>query len=202
MSLQPGEARIYTNVVLPAPLPEVIQFVRPIAPVLLSLTESNNTINVQWQDKSSIETGYSIFRRKTGGTFAKVGDVFANSQFYINVDGLEPLTTYEYAVEANTIYGSSQSNILTITTSDQITGLEQEWRGVRVFPNPTSGLVTVDLPPTLAGASWSLKNVLGQPVSFREAGVNTIDLGSNPPGLYFVMIAVNGQSRTFKVLKR
>lgn len=202
MTIQPGEARIYTNVALPAPLPEVIQFVKPIAPVLLTLTEADNAINVQWQDKSSVETGFSIFRRKTGGTFTKVGDVFANSQFYINLGGLEPLTTYEYAVEANTVYGSSQSNILTITTSDQITGLEQEWRSVRVFPNPTNGLVTIDLPPALAGASWSLKNVLGQTASFREAGVNTIDLGSNPPGLYFVVISVNGQNRTYKVLKR
>lgn len=203
MTLQPGEARIYTNVLLPAPEPEIIQFVRPIAPELLTLTEANNAINVQWQDKSSIESGFSIYRRKVGdAAFVKVGDALANSQFYINFGGLEPLSDYEYYVEASSSYGASVSNILTITTSDEIVGLEQEWKGVRVYPNPTEGHLTIEVPPALDGANWTVYNLLGQPVNYRQVNANTIDLGAAPPGFYLVMISRDGNRRGYKVIKK
>lgn len=202
MNLQPGEARIYTNVALPEPLPEIIQFVKPIAPTLTSVLEANSIINIQWQDNSSIETGYAIYRSKNGGAFIKVGEVFANLQFYMDFTGLEPLTTYDFYVEALGSFGNSTSNTMSITTSDQITGLEDEWRGVRVYPNPTSDLVTIELPPSLAGAGWSVNNVLGQPVDFRRVDDHTIDLGHSPPGLYIVVVATSDQSRSFKVLRK
>ncbi len=202
LTLQPGEARIYTNVALPAPPLEIIQFVRPIAPVLTSITEGDNVINLQWQDKSSIETGYAVYRRKAGGDFVKVGDLFANLQFYMDFTGLEPLTTYDYYVEAKSNFGASASNILSITTSDQITGLEAEWHGVRVYPNPTDGMVSIDLPPALAGAQWSVRNVLGQLVNYRPVNANTLDIGNNPPGIYIVVIATNESTRSFKVVRK
>lgn len=202
LTLQPGEARIYTNVALPAPVPEIIQFVKPIAPVLTSIAEGDNVINLQWQDKSSIETGYAVYRRKTGGDFVKVGDLFANLQFYMDFTGLEPLTTYDYYVEAKSNFGASASNILSITTSDQITGLEAEWHGVRVYPNPTDGMVSIDLPPALSGAQWSVRNVLGQLVNYRSVNANTLDIGNNPPGIYIVVIATNESTRSFKVVRK
>lgn len=202
LTLQPGEARIYTNVALPAPDPELIQFVAPVAPELQSLAEVSNAINLQWVDKSTIESGFSIYRRKAGGSFAKVGDVFPNAQFYIHSGGLEPLTTYDFYVEATTPYGASASNTLSITTSDAITGLEQEWRGIRVYPNPTKGQVSVELPPALAGADRQVLNALGQPVLFRMINETTLDLSAVPPGLYIVVISSEGRSRGFKVLKQ
>jgi hypothetical protein len=202
MTLQPGEARVYTNVALPAPDPELIQFVAPVAPELQSVVEVNNAINLQWLDKSSIESGYSIYRRKTGEAFVKVGDVFANSQFFISSGGLEPLTTYDFYVEATTAYGAAASNTLSITTSDAITGLEQEWRGVRVYPNPTKGHVSLELPPGLATADRQVMNALGQPISFRMINETTMDLGALPPGLYIVVISSEGSSRGFKIFKQ
>jgi hypothetical protein len=94
------------------------------------------------------------------------------------------------------------SNTLTITTSDQITGLESEWRGVRVYPNPSNGLVTIDVPPALADARWTVKNSLGQTLSVPSPRENTLDLSQQPPGLYFVVMSSGDQSRAFKVLKR
>ncbi|MBL7849496.1 MAG: T9SS type A sorting domain-containing protein [Cyclobacteriaceae bacterium] len=202
LTLQPGEARIYTNVLLPAPDPELIQYVRPIAPQLQTLTELNSAINLSWIDKSGIETGFAIYRKKAGGTFSKVGDVFPNAQFYINSGGLEPLTMYEYYVEAISPYGASASNTLSITTSDQITGLEQEWTEVRVYPNPTKGHVSVELPAALATAERRVINALGQPVSFTLLNEYTIDLSSVPPGLYIVVLTSGGRSRGFKVIKQ
>ena len=202
LMLEPGEARIYTNVALPAPGPELIRFVSPVAPVLLSLLETDNAINLQWQDLSSIETGFTIFRRPVGGTFAAVGTSMANSQFFTNFGGLEPLTDYEFYVEANTSYGASASNILTMTTSDKITGLEQEWMGVKVYPNPTNGLVTIETPSSLSDAKTVVRNMLGQQIGYRQVNENTIDLGPSPPGLYLVVVSEGCKSRTFKVLKR
>jgi len=203
VSLQPGEARIYTNVALPAPAPELIQFVKPIAPELLSLTEENNAITLLWTDKSSIESGFSIFRRKVGeASFTKVGDTFANLQFFINQGNLDPLTDYEYKVEANTLYGSSASNILSITTSDEITGLEEEWKGVDVYPNPTDGILTIEVPQTLPDASWVVYNLLGQPIAYRQVTSNTIDLGTAPAGFYVIAVSAQGSRRAFKVFRK
>lgn len=204
ISLQPGEARIYTNVALPAPQPEIIQFVRPIAPELLTLSEAGNAINVQWTDKSAIETGYSIYRRKAGEpNFTKVGDAFANIQFFIQTGGLEPLTDYDYMVEANTTYGSSASNILTITTTDAITGLEEEWRGVSIYPNPTTdGQLTIEVPASLSEASWTIYNMLGQSVAYKQVNENTIDLGGAPAGIYVVAVSAQGNRKAFKVVRK
>lgn len=201
ITLQPGEARIYTNVALPAPDQELIQFVTPIAPELVTLTEAGNAVNLQWFDKSQIETSYAIYRKKSGGSFAKVGDAFANAQFHIDFAGLEPLSTYEYYVEAVTSYGSAPSNILTITTSDQITGLEPAWRDVQVYPNPTDGVVTIELPEGKTG-SFTVLNAMGQPASFRTLDDRTIDLGSSPSGLYIVLVSLEGNRRGFKVLRK
>lgn len=202
LTLQPGEARIYTNVLLPAPPPELIQFTRPIAPVLISLTEGNSAITVYWDDNSNIESGHSVWRRETGGSFAKVGETLPNSLFHGDFAGLAPLTEYEYYVEANAIFGSTPSNTLTITTSDQITGLESKWRGVRVYPNPSKGLVTIDVPPALADARWNVRNTLGQTLTVPSPRENTLDLSQQPAGLYLVVISSGDQSRAFKLLKR
>ncbi len=202
ITLQPGEARIYTNVALPAPAPEIIQFVKPIAPVLLSVTEGDDVINLQWQDKSSIETGYTVYRRKNGGAYSNVGEVFANLQFYMDFTNLEPLTTYDYYIEAKSTFGTSISNVLSVTTSDQITGLEEEWRGVSIYPNPTNGLVYLNLPPNFSNARLSVRNVLGQTVEVKTANGNTIDLSGCAPGLYVITVSNDERSKSYKVLRK
>jgi len=80
--------------------------------------------------------------------------------------------------------------------------LEDDWRGVKIYPNPTNGAVTIELPSSLAGAKWTVNNVLGQPVEFRMIDEHTLDLGHNPPGLYVVVVATSDRSRSFKILRK
>ncbi|MDZ4716808.1 MAG: alpha-amylase family glycosyl hydrolase [Cytophagales bacterium] len=202
MTLEPGEGRIYTDVLLPGPGVELVKYLKPITPVLLSVTEGNNNISVSWDDRSSIETGYTLYKRTAGGQFAVLAQLPPNLRFHVDFVGLFPLTEYEYYVEANNPYGSSVSQILSITTSNNITGLEDEWRDVRIYPNPTNGMVTIEVPPALAAASIVVRNAMGQAVGYKQVNESTLDIRSSPPGLYLVVVTAEGKSRAFKIIKQ
>src|SRR6188474_3253004 len=62
INLQPGEFRIYTDVMLPPSENELMSFVRPLAPEFTSLTHENKVVNLVWTDNSEIETGFRIYR--------------------------------------------------------------------------------------------------------------------------------------------
>jgi hypothetical protein len=81
--------------------------------------------------------------------------------------------------------------------------------GVQIFPNPTSTLLTVQVPVTQSAlVSISLRNALGQTLlSIQEtipSGTYTknLDLTSFPVGVYFVEVLRGGQSIIEKVVKQ
>lgn len=83
------------------------------APLDLSITEMNsNIITLKWIDKSNTETGYRIYRKRTGwqitDTYQLIDTLPANTtQFSDNVtvyDQYNSILTYEYKVEAFKTY--------------------------------------------------------------------------------------------------
>ncbi len=186
LTLQPGEARIYTDVVLPAPAAELVQFTTPIAPVLLTVVENDNAVNLTWDDKSAIESSYLIYRRPFGGTFALVDSVAANVKLYADRKGLAPLTKFEYYVKANNPYKGTPSQILSVTTSDKITGLEDEWVNVKVFPNPTRGILMIQCEDP--SPDVQLISMQGARATAVRVDNTTWDVSSAAPGLYVVEI--------------
>lgn len=81
--------------------------------------------------------------------------------------------------------------------------------GVRIFPNPTSTLLTVQVPVAQSAlVNISLRNALGQTLlSIQETmptGTYTknLDLTSFPAGVYFVEVVRGGQSMIEKVFKQ
>ena len=94
----------------------------PAAPTNVAAGQSSvnprTQINVYWQDNSSNEAGFQIFRSLDGGlTFTQVGTVAAGVNTYAGVTsyadtGLAPNTDYKYYVQAyNTAGTSAPSNI-------------------------------------------------------------------------------------------
>ncbi|TND10630.1 MAG: cell wall associated biofilm protein [Bacteroidetes bacterium] len=71
---------------------------------------------------------------------------------------------------------------------------EQPVSGLQVYPNPGTGLITLDVP--VPGANIEVSDVLGK-IIYRETnlpeGRNTIDLESRPEGIYFVKL-LSGES--------
>ncbi len=73
-----------------------------------------------------------------------------------------------------------------------------------IYPNPTSGTVTVRMNSPLDGAMLTFFDLLGRPVRSTRLSSNgtTIDLGSLPSGLYvYQIVDYAGMTRVGKVIK-
>jgi hypothetical protein len=69
-----------------------------------------------------------------------------------------------------------------------------------VYPNPTTGLVTLDLN---AATQITITNALGQVILTETvvAGKQMIDLKNQNNGLYFMNLNQDGKQQTIKVIK-
>ncbi len=78
--------------------------------------------------------------------------------------------------------------------------------GFQVYPNPSAGMVTVDLSGALSSTSFKILNELGQTVfsgkiepasgSFSK----TVDLKNNQPGIYFLSVETENKIITCKLV--
>ncbi|MHA4808118.1 fibronectin type III domain-containing protein [Flavitalea flava] len=60
---------------------------------------ASNTVSLQWQDRSSNETGYQVWRAADGGTYSLLTSLPANSTSYTDA-GLSANSSYNYIVRA------------------------------------------------------------------------------------------------------
>ena len=115
-----------------------------IAPSGLSATPySSNQINLSWTDNSSNETGFRILRRLTSdATFSTVTTLAANSTTYQDT-GLNPSTSYTFAVAAIGASGSvtSSSSVAATTPANPMIA-------------PT-GLTATAVSPTQINLAWT-----------------------------------------------
>jgi hypothetical protein len=88
-----------------------------LTPTDLRITSlSKTTMNLQWQDRSSDETGFEVWRSVNGGTYGLVASLGANVTNYLD-KGLSPNTTNYYIVRAvRSGTNSNYSNVATATT--------------------------------------------------------------------------------------
>jgi chitodextrinase len=89
----------------------------PTAPSnLLAATLSSTSVQLNWLDNSSNETGFRIEVKPSGGTYADIGGV-ATGSTASTVSGLSPSTTYFFRVRASGASGpSAYTNEVSATT--------------------------------------------------------------------------------------
>lgn len=115
--------------------------------------------------------------------------------------------TYTITLVANNTCGAS---ILqqTITLLPMVgTSLPQQVQAIRIFPNPNSGIFSVDIKTDWEGpVSFELINGVGQTVFKEIAFVNSgsivkkIDVGEIPEGISWLRITLDGKSWVEKIL--
>lgn len=99
-------------------------FIKP--PTGLSLSSSGNNINLEWNDNSSVESGYKIERSEDGVSWSVVADVGADQSFYTDSPPTDGQWYYRVRAYKGSNYSSYSSmeniNIVFQPTDLSVTG--------------------------------------------------------------------------------
>jgi hypothetical protein len=117
--------------------------------------------------------------------------------------------TYTLPVDIPYIYvvsgtkdGCTRSATITIQVS-QCTGITDYTQAtVRLYPNPTKGMITIDL-LNAGEKDLALTDISGRLViqAVTSERTHTIDLGNVKPGIYFLKVTEPGSVSTIRIVK-
>lgn len=202
IQLQPGEFRIYTDVQLPSPEPELMSYVSPIAPEFTSVEQVSGKVVLTWVDNSQIETGFKIFRKKSSeSTFVEVAQVGANEVTYTD-RFLEKLTSYDYYVQAYNAAASSDSEELDITTTNDllVTAVEDGLSSISLYPNPGYDNLQISLPDN-GRYDIAIIDERGRTIKTVIPENGTLSIAGLTPGFYFVKVSGKGSIKYLRFIK-
>jgi len=88
-----------------------------------------------------------------------------------------------------------------LTTEITQSNLEQE---ISLYPNPSNGIVTIDLGNIYSNTSLEIRNIYGQLVSTKNvSNTNLIHIELNEaPGIYFITLNSDNKNAVLKVVKK
>ncbi len=148
----------------------------PSAPVNLAANAvSQSTVTIQWLDNSNNEDGFRIYRGNR-----LIGTVGANVQSYQDT-GLQPATSYQYAVIAYNQVGESQASITTVKTLNPPITIRLDRIGVHDNREPWirgNGDVYVLIGIVDENSSLKLKFPPGQDETYSLDKNETINIGA------------------------
>jgi parallel beta-helix repeat protein len=125
------------------------------------------------------------------------------------VSALDPLSSYYYRIRANYYFGrSGNSNVTAVATHTSINELEGQSIDLKIYPNPTSDIPTVEFYLDKPGmVIWNLVNSLGQIVislsdENGQTGIykTSFDVSDLPTGLYFFTLEMDNLNKTKKLI--
>lgn len=123
---------------------------------------TGSTAKLAWEDRSSVETGYEIWRRAPGESFVMAGRTEANAGTFTDV-GLIPSTIYHYKIRALNNQGRSRyapsdnvSTNLNVTTAED-TEAPSAPKNLKVTRNSTS---SITLSWTAATDNYGIKHYI------------------------------------------
>ena len=120
----------------------------------------------------------------------------------VEVDDVAYSTTNWVNVDSSASFSTNCANQCVISTSVKA-NIELS-PAFSAYPNPTNGIIHIDLPEKSAPLTLSLRNIVGQMVSAQEfeAEENVVLDISTPSGIYFLTLeTLEGKSATIKVVK-
>jgi len=180
----------------------------PLAPTSLTATSQAPTTNyVSWIDNSNYETGFELWAM--GGsmpTYSLIATLAANTTTYNHVN-LQQNTTYCYKARAtNTVGPSVYTNIACVTTGST-TGITQQTAlaDLSIYPNPTSGAVTLQFVSTATSAQVQVMDNMGRLLISRQIPTSAVDNRYQldlplVSGLYIVNLSTGSATLVKKVV--
>jgi hypothetical protein len=180
----------------------------PLAPSNLFLVSTTATsATIRWTDNSTNESAYRVERSAgNDSTYQVVGNLTSNATQYIS-SGLTPGTLYYFRVRAaNSIGNSPYSNVLELPFA---VGIQKNgFAAFKVFPNPSTGEITVDLDDAYLGAlQLNVIDQVGRVVLQEQLDKNTnvlqhqINISDLSNGVYMIQLQGKDRSSTSRIVK-
>jgi hypothetical protein len=168
-----------------------------------TLLEVNPTLNFNWCIQGYIEVNSGSLRSVDALSGYKVyrdGNLLATQTGTGYIDLNVPYGTYQYCVSA--VFDVCESNGVCVEVSLNVGIPEADAAGFRIYPNPASGLITIEM--TKGISRIEIFNYLGLRVFEKESsGGKTIilDTGGFAPGTYLVhMTGTEGEIYSSKIV--
>ena len=156
-----------------------------------------------WQTESEDETDWFVVEKSLNGTdFSELNRLKAagTSNYVLNYSALDPapspiITYYRLRL-------IHKSGVVVYSDAIAIEGKEGIG-GISVYPNPADEQLIL-VGSNLEHAKFSLMNALGQSFSIQPSTANNqkaaFDISQFSPGVYYIVVSVDGITKTEKLL--
>jgi fibronectin type 3 domain-containing protein len=165
----------------------------PAAPTALAASATSDSVRLTWAHSGTDETGFRVYRA-SGGTFALVATLPANSIAYTNT-ALTAGTTYTYRVAAYNSGGNSPNAEISVTTQSLAPATP-----VNVSATALTSAIVVSWNASIGATQYVVERALSASGPFAVIGTSQItqwtDSAVTPGSLYFyrVTAGANGSS--------
>lgn len=155
---------------------------------------------LKWSTSSEINSGrFQVQHSLDGQSWSLIGEVVAagNSNFISNYE-----FTHQSPAPGNNYYRLTEVDL---NGRRQVSPVRKVWIGeqnlVRISPNPTRNIITVDLKyPAILMVLNASGQVMG---SWRlSTGANPVQLDKYPAGIYHLVVDTNGQKKSYRIVKQ
>lgn len=179
----------------------------PIELVDFDVVNKNGNPVVQWTTATELNNNYFTIERSTDGVNGEVIGVVngaGNSNILVNYQFVDPNPisgTVYYRIKQTDFDGTSETFSWKAINLDVI-----QTSVLKVYPNPTSGVVNISLTASAPQTTLNVMDVTGRQVynqifTSNDYLFTTIDLSSSlPSGVYFVQVLNGNQQLMEKVI--
>lgn len=161
--------------------------------------------NAVWAGTASETVRYNVYRSFDGANYSMIGSTNGDATSYVDND-IQAVNCYYRVTAVNSVSGGQtcesepamsidgSHNYVHVTTD----AVAEESLGVKVYPNPTSGQLTLEVEGL---THVMVLNALGQVVVDVPADADTmmLDLGQYGAGMYLVRISTANETVVRKV---
>ncbi len=152
----------------------------------LSPSFQSTVIYLVWADRSDIETGFIIERKKGDGEFEPIDTTAANSSFFVDTFNIELATTYTYRVityHPEIAPGISEEVSISTSITTSLPGLSPDV-AISIYPNPASEFLVIENVNGRTLIQWmDLQGKLVSANSYYFQGMQNINRINIPDGI-------------------